>query len=88
MARYTDILVATLRQRYEGTAQPLHVIATEFEISTRTLERLVTREGWSKRSLRPRGQPVAVQLLEEARALSQSAHSRASGNPVLPYDTE
>ena len=69
MARYTDKLVATLRQRYEHTDQPMYSIAAEFDIGTRTLQRLVNSEGWSKRSERPRGLPVAVRLLEEARAL-------------------
>lgn len=73
MARYTQKLVGALRQRYENTNQSMHSIAAEFDIGTTTLRRLVNSEGWSKRSKRPRGLPVAMQLLEEAKALAANA---------------
>ena len=82
MARATPELVRTLRQRYENTDQLMTSIAAEFEIGVRTLQRMVMTQGWRKRSLRTRGLPIAVGLLEEAKALGatepQSAHSRGA----------
>jgi hypothetical protein len=83
MARYTEAVVAALRQRYENTDQLMTSIAAEFGIGLRTLGRMAHTQGWRKRSLRTRGLPIAVQLLEEAKALATSAHSRESGNPAL-----
>jgi hypothetical protein len=84
MARSTDELRAALRRRYENTDQLMASIAAEFDIGLRTLGRMVSVHGWRKRSLRTQGLPIAVQLLEEAKALTlPSAHSRDSGNPDL-----
>ena len=70
MARYTPEFVRALRQRYENTDQVMTSIAAEFEIGTRTLQRMVMTEGWRKRSHRTRGLPIAVGLLEQAKALA------------------
>ena len=84
MERYTPEFLRALRQRYENTDQLMTSIAAEFEIGTRTLQRMVLKEGWRKRSNRTRGLPMAVTLLEEAKALaSRPDHSRESGNPVI-----
>jgi hypothetical protein len=69
MARYTDSVLAAARHRYENTNQPLRSIAAELLIGERNLQRLVTTDGWAKRSQRVQGLPVAMQLLEEAKAL-------------------
>lgn len=85
MWRSTPELVRVLRQRYEETDQSLTSIAAEFAMSIRTLGRMRLVEGWRKRSDRMNDLPIAVQLLEEAKALaakpSRPAHSRESGNP-------
>ena len=70
MTRYTDSIVAAVRQRYENTNQTLHSIAAEFQISTRNLSRMAAENGWTKRSERVQGLPVAMQLLEQAKALA------------------
>ena len=49
MTRYTDSIVAAVRQRYENTNQTLHSIAAEFQISTRNLSRMAAENGWAKR---------------------------------------
>ncbi len=69
MARYTDTIVAALRQRYEKTDQTIHSIAAEFDIGSRNLQRMVITHGWARRSERVRGLPVAMQLLEQAKTL-------------------
>ena len=84
MARYTPELVRTLRQRYENTDQLMTSIAAEFEIGTRTLQRMVMTEGWRKRSNRTRGLPIAVHLLEQAKALAEAGGKEAPPNPSPP----
>ena len=82
MARYTETVVAAVRQRYEDTDQTIHSIAAEFGIGSRSVSRLAAEHGWAKRSERVRDLPVAMQLLEEAKGLAANpAHSRESGNP-------
>ncbi len=84
MWRSTPERVRVLRQRYEETDQLMTSIAAEFEISVRTLGRMVQVEGWRKRSEQRHGLPVAVQLLEDAKALSaERCHYREGGNPVI-----
>ena len=70
MARYTEKLLATLRNRYENTDQTILSIAAEFDIGSRNLQRLVTKHRWAKRSKRVRDLPRAQRLLEEAKALA------------------
>lgn len=70
MARYTEKLLATLRNRYENTDQTILSIAAEFDIGSRNLQRLVTKHRWAKRSKRVRDVPRAQRLLEEAKALA------------------
>jgi hypothetical protein len=78
-ARFTDSVVAAVRRRYEDTDQLVISIAAEFGVGERTINRWIAAHGWRKRSLRTRGLPVALQLMEEAKELS--ARSRESGNP-------
>jgi hypothetical protein len=70
VARYTEKLLATLRNRYENTDQTILSIAAEFDIGSRNLQRLVTKHRWAKRSKRVRDLPRAQRLLEEAKALA------------------
>ena len=79
MTRYTDSIVAAVRQRYENTNQTLHSIAAEFQISTRNLSRMAAENGWTKRSERVQGLPVAMQLLEQAKALATALPPPARG---------
>lgn len=84
MARYTETVVAAVRQRYEDTDQTIHSIAAEFGIGSRSVSRLAVERGWQKRSERVHDLPVPMRLLAEAKALvSQPGHSRESGNPVI-----
>ena len=69
MARYTATIIAELRQHYVHGNEPLHSIAAQFQIGTRSLQRLATEQGWPKRSERVRDLPDAMQLLERAKAL-------------------
>lgn len=72
MARYTPEFIALLRRRYEETDQSLSSLALEFDISERTICRMVVRENWKRRADRPpRTLSPAQQLLEEARALER-----------------
>ncbi|MEJ2379132.1 MAG: hypothetical protein P8Y53_22160 [Pseudolabrys sp.] len=78
MARYSPELLAALRQRYEGTDQPMRQLARDFGIGISTLSALVEKEGWLKRSQRPRGSPAAPRLAE-ATALMASLPPRPTG---------
>lgn len=81
MWRSTPELVRVLRQRYEETDQLLTSIAAEFGLSERTLGRMRQAEGWRKRSDRINGLPIAVRLLEEAKALARQAPNKAPPTP-------
>jgi hypothetical protein len=83
MARYTEAVVAALRQRYENTDQLMTSIAAEFGIGLRTLGRMALTQGWRKRSLRTRGLPIAVRLLEEAKGLA-ARETPPTPNPSPP----
>jgi hypothetical protein len=81
--RFTDSVVAAVRRRYEDTDQLIVSIAAEFGVGERTIGRWISAHGWRKRSLRTRGLPVAVQLLEEARGLAaDTCHSRTRVQPL------
>jgi hypothetical protein len=70
MARNTPALLASLRHGVEDTDSSLRRIATEHEISLRTLYRIIVREEWKRRSDRPpRDLPPALAVLNDARAL-------------------
>lgn len=79
MAHYAPEFLAALRQRYEGTDQPMRALALEFGIGISTLSALVEKQGWRKRSLRPRGSPGAPRIAEAA-ALMATLPPRASGD--------
>jgi hypothetical protein len=78
MARYTATIIAELRQHYVHGNEPLHSIAAQFQIGTRSLQRLATEQGWPKRSERVRDLPDAMQLLERAKALPKLAPAEGS----------
>ncbi len=80
--RFTDSVVAAVRRRYEDSDQLIVSIAAECGVGERTIGRWISAHGWRKRSLRTRGLPVAVQLLEEARGMAADAcHSRTRVQP-------
>jgi hypothetical protein len=87
MARYTAKLLAAIKHAYEETDRPVDLIATDFDVSSRNIQRLVVTERWKSRRVRkhrPRDVPVALELLAQAQALAaESCHSRESGNPVI-----
>jgi hypothetical protein len=86
MARYTAKLLAAIKHAYEETDRPVDLIATDFDVSSRNIQRLVVTEKWNSRRVRkhkPRDVPVALELLAQAQALAQSCHSREGGNPVI-----
>ena len=66
MARYTPELLASLRDAYENTDEPMRLIADRHEIGITTLQTLATRGGWAKRSQRMRDNPAPAVLFEES----------------------
>lgn len=82
--RFTGSVIAAVRQRYEETDQLIVSIAAEFGVGERTIGRWISAHGWRKRSLRTRGLPVALQLLEEAKKLAASSQE-APPTPTLPF---
>ncbi len=74
MARYTAKLIAALKHAYEETERPVDLIATDFDVSSRNIQRLVVTENWKSRRVRkhkPREVPVALELLAQAQALNK-----------------
>ena len=57
MAHYSPDFLTSLRHRYEKTDQPMIELAREFGIGITTLQMLVDKQGWEKRSQRLRGVP-------------------------------
>ncbi len=70
MTRYTDEFLAAVRHRYEDTDQPLRLIVAEFEIGMTTLQTLVQKNGWAKRSQRARNLRPASRLIDNVIALA------------------
>jgi hypothetical protein len=73
MARYTAKLLAAIKHAYEETDRPVDLIATDFDVSSRNIQRLVVTENWQSRRVRkhkPRDVPVALELLAQAQALA------------------
>jgi hypothetical protein len=52
MAQYAPEFLASLKHRYEKTDQPMIEMAREFGIGVTTLQMLVDKQGWEKRSPR------------------------------------
>jgi hypothetical protein len=88
MARYTPEFLASLKQRYEETDQPMRSLAAEFEIGISTLSSLVEKQRWRKRSQRQRDCPPTLRhILAEAEALVAEAlppHGGAEGRREPP----
>ena len=72
MAQYSPEFLTSLRHRYEKTDQPMIELAREFGIGITTLQMLVDKQGWDKRSQRLRGMPRAARLEQEAEALAKA----------------
>jgi len=75
MAQYSPDFLASLKHRYEKTEQPMIELAREFGIGITTLQVLVDKQGWEKRSQRLRGLPGAMRLEREAEALAAALPS-------------
>lgn len=90
MAQYSPEMLAALRHAYEKTDQSMRLIADEFEIGITTLQTLVQRNGWAKRSQRLRGHPPPMPILAKTAALAaqtpspDSARDKAPPSPALP----
>jgi hypothetical protein len=78
MAYYSPEMRAAMRHDYEDTDKPTRLIAAEYGISPSTLQTLVYRYGWARRSERVRGCPRETQLLQAAEALA------ATYTPLIP----
>jgi hypothetical protein len=65
-ARYTPRFIAAVKRRYEDTDEPMPTIAFTYDISLRTLHRMVDREGWRKRGDRPPKDLTSTGLVAEA----------------------
>lgn len=70
MAQYSPEFLTSLKHRYEKTDQPMIELAREFGIGITTLQVLVDKQGWEKRSQRLRGLPRAARLEREAEVLA------------------
>jgi hypothetical protein len=70
MAHYAPEFLAAVRHRYEKTDQPMIEMAREFGLGMTTLQVMVDKQGWEKRSQRLRGLPPALRLEKEAEALA------------------
>jgi hypothetical protein len=83
MAQYSPEFLASLQHRYEKTDQPMIELAREFGIGITTLQSLVDKHGFEKRSQRLRGLPRAMHLQREAEALAArgSANSEETAVP-------
>ena len=78
MARYTPRFLAAVKRHYEDTDESMPRIAFQFDISLRTLYRMVEREGWRKRGERPpKDLTPSALLLEAAEALTRGEQARA-----------
>jgi len=86
MAQYSPDFLASLKHRYEKTEQPMIELAREFGIGITTLQSLVDKQGWEKRSQRLRGLPGAMRLEREAEALAAALPS-PSPERVAPIAT-
>lgn len=81
MARYTAKLIAAIKHAYEETDRPVDLIATDFDVSSRNIQRLVVTEQWNSRRVRkhkPRDVPVALELLAQAQALAAASPAPAA----------
>lgn len=83
MAKYTPEFLTLLKHRYENTDVPMRTLSREFKIGISTLSSLVEREGWSKRSQRPRGR-ASRDLMIEAEQLVASLPSRGGPAVIAP----
>ncbi|MDO8878357.1 MAG: hypothetical protein Q8M24_04505 [Pseudolabrys sp.] len=86
MAQYTDEFLATARQGYESTDQPMRELARELGIGITTLSTLSEKHGWAKRSLRQRGLSPAMQLLAEVNALAANGPHPSRLATLAPQD--
>ncbi len=84
MVQYTEEFLAAARQGYETTDQPMRELARELGIGITTLSTLAEKNGWAKRSLRQRGLPPAMQLLEEVKALAGGGLAPGAEAPPTP----
>jgi transposase-like protein len=82
MAQYSPEFLASLQHRYEKTDQPMIEIAREFGIGITTLQVLVDKHAFEKRSQRLRGMPRAARLEREAEALAADVPSPEKEPPT------
>lgn len=84
MAHYAPEFLAAVRHRYEKTDQPMIEMAREFGIGITTLQVMVDKQGWEKRSQRLRGLPRALRLQREAEALAAGVVPPEEKEPPAP----
>ena len=84
MAHYAPEFLAAVRHRYEKTDQPMIEMAREFGIGITTLQVMVDKQGWEKRSQRLRGLPRALRLQREAEALAAGVVPPEEKEPPPP----
>jgi hypothetical protein len=85
MSRYTPDFLAAVRHRYEDTDQPMRLIAAEFEIGMTTLQTLVHKQGWSKRSHRARDLRPASRLIDDVIALADLPAPQGAAAEYSPF---
>lgn len=84
MAQYSPDFLASLKHRYEKTDQPMIELAREFGIGITTLQVLVDKHAFEKRSQRLRGRPRAARLEQEAEALAAGVVPSVAKEPPTP----
>jgi hypothetical protein len=80
MPGYTPRFLAAVRRAYENTDEPMPSIAFHYDISLRTLHRMVERGAWRKRADRPPKDLTPADLLyqaSQAMLQGQAATARA-----------
>jgi hypothetical protein len=86
--RHGPAFVASVRNRYENSDDPVAQIAAAYGISVRTLIRWAKQDGWIRRSERPlRDLPEPTRLLDLATALEAQAKAAAGQRAPIENTT-
>jgi hypothetical protein len=88
MARFSPEVRTTVRHDYEETDKPIPQIASERDVSARTILRWSAEDGWKRRSEQLRGLPVATRLRDEANALLAECGHAKNEAFTLPLEGE
>jgi len=82
--KFTDELLANVRQRFEHSDEPLSTMAADLGCCNTTLRGIAKREGWVRYVAPPRDLTPAAKLLAQAEALSLPPDQPPGGGEEEP----